>query len=97
MFDALIDQRARNAWSLSYEHRLTQIRLTDHADTFGSSTRLPPSSLPPGMSDTLRQRLAALTPESLHAQLGELLGKRDLKALLRRRDALLQWPGLTVQ
>ncbi|MFK7914452.1 MAG: metallophosphoesterase [Pseudomonadales bacterium] len=94
VFDALIHQRDRDSWNLAYEHRLTKIRLTDHADSFGSASKPAKPKVPLAISETLRGRLAALTQETLTEQLGELLSKREIKALLRRRDVIVRWPGL---
>lgn len=94
VFDSLINQRERNTWNLAYEHRLTKLRLTDHGDSFGGASKPAPTNATPALSETLRDRLSALTREDLDAQLGELLSKREIKALLRRRDVIVQWPGL---
>ena len=44
---------------------------------------------PPQPGAELRRRLATLDEASLTGALGELLGKRELTAMLQRRDAVL--------
>ena len=97
VFDALINQRQRNANNLSYGRRLTQLRLTDHASSFGSARQPPDASVARAISETLRQRLNALTRESLTDALDGLISPREIRALLKRRDQIVLWPGLTGQ
>jgi hypothetical protein len=40
----------------------------------------------------MRRRAAALDEAGLEAALGELLGAREIKAILQRRDALVALP-----
>lgn len=94
VFDALVNQRDRDVWNLAYEQRLTKIRLTEHADSFGTARKPPKTKAPVAISETLRERLTSLSEESLTAALGDLLSKREIRALLKRRDVIVGWPGI---
>jgi hypothetical protein len=62
--------------------------LTGHDRAFGTAKTLPPG-LPTRPGAEMRRRLAALDATTLERAVGELLGARELAALLARRDALL--------
>ncbi|MGI9324045.1 MAG: metallophosphoesterase [Pseudomonadales bacterium] len=93
-FDALVNQRKRSVDNLAYSHRMTRIQLTEHGDAFGTAKQLPPTSVQPALSMTLRGRLQALSQAQLEQRFGESLNKREVSALLKRRDAMLKWPAL---
>lgn len=93
-FDALINQRQRSVNNLAYSHRMTRIHLTEHADAFGATKQLPATSVQPVLSATLRERLQALDQTLLEQRIGDSLSKRELAALLKRRDTMLEWPAL---
>jgi hypothetical protein len=91
-FDALIDNRARTFDRFLYDADAATLFLSGHGATFGTSTQLP-KPLEGAVAKTgaeMQARLARLDEARLEAALGELIGSRELKALLQRRDRILQ-------
>lgn len=90
-FDLLTLNPGRTADTLRYRNALSNVVLVGHADAFGSRRSLPASldvelEFPPALIDALE----ALDEPALAAALGETLDRRALRALLARRDALLE-------
>ncbi len=90
-FDALIQNEQRSAETMIYDQQNWQLYLTGHGASFGSGTALPRylagiKQAPPG---SLPVDLKALDEEKLLSTLGEQLSKRQLRAILKRRDRLL--------
>jgi hypothetical protein len=94
VFDALIFNEGRTAENIRYDRSSWQLILAGHMRTFGTSKSRPPhlkdQQLPVG--PTWQRALSALTEERLEAELGDVLDRRRLRALLARRDALIE-PG----
>jgi hypothetical protein len=91
VFDVLTYNDGRRAESVRYVPESGQVVLADHDGLFGTAARKPGY-----LRDTalevpghLRQRLEALTPESLARDLGDVLPERQRTAILARRDLLL--------
>jgi hypothetical protein len=90
-FDLLIANRGRSVENIVFAHQLSDLTLTDHRAAFGTDRSLPKGfdraklEIPPPMAEVLRQ----LDEPRLEATLGEWVGKREIRALLSRRDELL--------
>jgi len=93
-FDALIGNRGRSADNLGYDRRTWALRLRDHSRAFGRD-RLPSTASPPKLPRRLRDRLMDLNARVLDDAVGDVLGKREISALLGRRDEIVKnWPVL---
>ena len=97
-FDALI-QNERSAASMVYDQGSWRLFLTGHGDAFGRGRTLPKylagqlEVLPGGALD----QLAQLSDDNLNEALLELLSENQIKALLKRRDKLLEeWEPLSL-
>ena len=90
-FDALIGNEGRSQERVLYDAREWNLLLTGHDRAFGTKREFPAhlQQRPPQPGVELRQRLAELDEAKLQAALGELVGKREINALLERRDAVL--------
>ena len=90
-FDLLIANRGRSVENIWFAHQRSDLVLTDHGDAFGTERSLPsgfdPAKLhiPPPMATALRR----LDENTLESALGAWIGKREIRALLSRRDQLL--------
>ena len=93
-FDTLIGNEGRTAESLLFDSDEWFVYVTAHERAFGTTGALPAylKAQPPAPGTELRRRAAALDEASLQAALGELLGAREIKAILQRRDALVALP-----
>ena len=91
VFDALSGQRHRSADNLIYDRSTWAIQLVDNHRAFGTSARLPEYASVPILPATMASRIASLGLANLDPLLGDLLKSREIKALLRRRDAILLW------
>jgi hypothetical protein len=93
-FDALIGNQGRTRERILYDAEWTLL-LTGHDRAFGTARTLPRSleARPPRPGAEMRRRLAALDMPTVERAVGELLGERELTALLARRDALLAASG----
>lgn len=94
IFDALL-HNPRTSDSIRYTRAQKHLVLTDHLEAFGTQSRIPEYLreadvvIPPELAD----RLAALGPEGLEELLGDLLSRRQIGAVLERRDQILErWP-----
>jgi hypothetical protein len=91
-FDVLTLNRGRAATNIAFANDLTDLTLTDHARAFGVERQLPASldpttlAIPPALASTLR----ALDEPRLTAALGAWLDSQRIRALLARRDRLLE-------
>ncbi|MEJ2171207.1 MAG: metallophosphoesterase [Woeseiaceae bacterium] len=94
VFDALIFNEGRTAENIRYDRSSWQLILAGHMRTFGTSKSRPPHLKDQQLSvgPTWQRALSALTEERLEAELGDVLDRRRLRALLARRDALIE-PG----
>ena len=91
LFDALTYNERRTLDSMYYSQNNWQLMSIGHAHTFNTKRGRPPHLLETdiplavGVAATLR----ALNAERLDSRLGDVLDKRRIKALLKRRDMLL--------
>jgi hypothetical protein len=90
-FDALIGNEGRSQDRVLYDASEWTLLLTGHDRAFGTKRDFPAhlQQRPPQPGPEFRRRLAALDEASLKDALGELIGARELKAMLERRDAVL--------
>jgi hypothetical protein len=92
VFDLLIGNRARTATNAAFTNDLTDLTLLDHGQAFGAERTLPPGfdasrlTIAPRLVAALR----SLDEARLRAALGAWLDSRRIRALLARRDRLLQ-------
>ncbi len=90
-FDLLIANAGRTAGNVLYQRDNWTLHLAGHGAAFGKSRKLPDSlredavSLAPGVAAALGH----LHEDRLRAELGALLDKSQIRAILARRDALL--------
>ncbi|NNF38754.1 MAG: hypothetical protein HKN71_08805 [Gemmatimonadetes bacterium] len=93
MFDALTSNGSRNAANTLYRASLWSLHLTGHGQAFGSDPALlePVSELAlgPGVVAALR----ALDEDRLEDAMDGLLTRDQIRALLARRDAILEATG----
>lgn len=91
-FDALQGVTTRSLDSL-YVHKANgSLRLAPISKSFGTSSTLPQYGTTPTIPDTMAQKLAELDSDGLTKLLGDVLSKRQIKAILTRRDKILEWP-----
>lgn len=89
MFDQLIANIDRNQGNLMYDGDW-HLFLIDHSRAFIEKKDLK-GLAPPGRVDrALWNKMAALTPEQLQSTLGEWLTKKEMEAMLIRRDRMQQ-------
>jgi hypothetical protein len=86
-FDQLIANIDRNAGNLLYDDDF-HIVLIDHSRAFTTTTDLRRMAAPVRIDPHLWKRMEALTLPDLQAGLGEWIGRRELEAVLRRRDRM---------
>jgi hypothetical protein len=89
VFDALIDNTARTAASIRFSPDEWLVRLTQHGEAFSQSRRLDSRARTLQVPEELARRLAALSQRELVAELGKWLDRREIDALLARRDQLV--------
>jgi hypothetical protein len=92
IFDALILNTARTPLSMLYYPWDWQLALVGHGNSFGKGRGRPPylENLELAMGDTWRSALLRLDDKVLRENLGDVLDRRRLKALEKRRDTLLE-------
>ncbi|HWM28606.1 MAG TPA: metallophosphoesterase [Woeseiaceae bacterium] len=92
VFDALTYNALRHPQSMLYNSGNWQLMLVGHAEAFGTRDGRPSwldeAELKIGAAWV--EALSSLTDEVLQAELGDVLDKRRLRALTKRRDALLE-------
>jgi len=91
VFDALVHNVARSPSSMVYDRKNWALMLVDHDDAFSADGSLPADLVNVGLTvgDEWRAALQALDDKVLRAELGDVLDKRRLRALGKRRDALI--------
>lgn len=97
VFDALIYNEGRSQQNMLYSIDNWQLILTGHRNAFSTRRGVPPyvENMETQSGKTIRigsgwrEALSALTDGSLNDRLGDVLDKRRIKALARRRDELL--------
>ena len=93
VLDVLIGNNQRNATNLAYVRADWRMRLTDHKKAFGTSAKLPAyvaavenKQAPRAALDAVR----ALDDATLAQGLGDYLKPNQIKAIGKRRDAILE-------
>jgi len=91
-FDLLISNRGRSSSNIRYRQELSNLTLTDHGEAFGTQRRLPGSLLDDAivLSPAVENALTALSENDLQSALGTRLNDRQIRALLARRDELVE-------
>lgn len=92
VFDALIHNEVRAANSMVYSPENWQLLLMGHSSAFGSKKDRPKhlSNVELQLTGTWLDALTALSDDVLAENLGDVLDKRRLSALGKRRDLLLR-------
>lgn len=92
VFDLLIHNDDRNTGNKLYSLDTGYLWLIDHSRSFRNQYTLPKydSPSPVNLSLQFEQALKSLTRESLRAELGALLNTKQIIALLKRRDKILE-------
>ena len=91
-FDALIDNRGRTFDRFLYDTDAATLFLAGHGAGFGTSTQLP-KVMEAAIAKTgaeMQARLRRLDAANVEAAIGDLVGPRAVKALLQRRDRILE-------
>ena len=90
-FDALIGNEGRSQDRILYDAKEWNLLLTGHDRAFGTKRDFPAhlQQRAPNPGAELRKRLATLDEAGLQSSLGALVGKREIKAMLQRRDAVM--------
>lgn len=94
-FDALIGNQGRGLDRFLYDADTSTLFLTGHDAAFGTETKLQ-KALEPELAKTgaeMQARLRRLDEKSVEGAIGELVGSRAVKALLERRDRILEIAG----
>jgi hypothetical protein len=94
-FDTLIGNESRTAESLLFDAQDWFVYVTSHERAFGTTRGLPAylKARPPTPGAEVLRRLRTLDEPGLKSTLGDLIGAREIKAILLRRDALLALPA----
>ena len=92
VFDTLIHNPVRTPLSMLYNPDNWQLMLVNHENSFSTKKDRPAylKNVALALGDQWRTALLALDDEKLRAELGDVLGKGRLKALAKRRDALIE-------
>ncbi|ACV27365.1 metallophosphoesterase [Kangiella koreensis] len=92
VFDLLIHNDDRNTGNELYSLDTGYLWLIDHSRSFRNQYMLPKYDLPPLSSLSLQfeQALKSLSKQSLEEELGSLLNAKQIAALLKRRDKILE-------
>jgi len=93
--DALIGNDARTGESIRYDRSTWLMYLTGHGAAFPTSQTMPRylENTVLKLPATLHERLARLDEDGVEQTLGSYLGDRQIRALLERRDEMIEtWP-----
>lgn len=92
IFDALMHNAPRAPQNIRYSPGTWQLMLTGHDESFGTRSSRPAwlKEAPLQVGNAWKEALSALNDEVLESQLADVLDKRRLSALKKRRDALLE-------
>ncbi len=92
VYDALIHNPARTPLSMLYSPDNWQLMLVNHENSFSTKKDRPTylNNIKLTIGDTWRTALNELSDEKLRVNLGDVLDKRRLAALAKRRDALIK-------
>ncbi len=94
-FDTLIFNTDRTQENVLYTKDDWALHLIDHTRAFRSSRGLPPiaEDVQLSLSPEFAERMGALNEEQLNEALGDVLERKQISALIRRRDEILEkWP-----
>ncbi|MGH8495397.1 MAG: metallophosphoesterase [Gammaproteobacteria bacterium] len=100
VFDALIHNLGRTTDSIRYTAGQKSLWLGDHLETFDTDGSIPDYLRGTGVAipALLSDRLASLNEARLQDLLGELLSRRQIRAILKRRDEILElWPDAEIE
>ena len=91
-FDALIRNEQRTTDTMIYDQEDWQLTLIGHEASFGNGTDLPAylAAVEKILPAAMAARMAAMNEDSLTAALGDQLSKRQIRALLKRRDRMIK-------
>ncbi len=92
VYDVLIHNPARTPLSMLYSPDNWQLVLVNHENSFSTKKDRPAylKNIEFTIGDQWRTALLALDDEELRKNLGDVLDKRRLSALAKRRDALIE-------
>ncbi|MEJ2513633.1 MAG: metallophosphoesterase [Gammaproteobacteria bacterium] len=92
VFDALIHNSDRTLQNVVYDADSWMLYLIDHSRSFRLEGTFPPdlAGAEPKIAPALQARLAALDDETLHRELSEWLTRDQIRAVLKRRDRILE-------
>ncbi|MEE8252228.1 MAG: hypothetical protein V3R24_10865, partial [Gemmatimonadales bacterium] len=92
VYDALIHNPARTTLSMLYSPHNWQLIIVNHGNSFSIKKDRPIylKNIELIISDQWRSALLEIDDEKLRTNLGDVLGKRHLAALAKRRDALIK-------
>jgi len=95
IFDALISNPGRSPQTMLYSPDNWQLMLVQQQRSFGKGKGRPAylKNIALDISDSWLRALEGLSDAALHDKLAEVLGKRRLAALARRRDRLIKDAG----
>jgi hypothetical protein len=91
VLDVLLYNEGRTPATISYDPVSTRLILVDNSKTFSRKSGAPPhlKGRKLVVPEELARRLSELNSDSLNESLAELLSKREIAALLKRRDYVL--------
>ncbi len=91
IFDVLIYNDDRNQTNLTFSKKGNMLYLIDHSIAFGLSKNPPKmyKKITLKLSSLFRKKLASLSQDNLQQQLGDVLHRTQIKAMIQRRDMIL--------
>lgn len=94
VFDALVYNPGRGPTNMLYNTENWQLILNNNGETFGTKRGRPPylAQTPLDLNSYWKQALASLDDETLETTFSDVLDKRRITALAKRRDQLLDNP-----
>jgi len=94
VFDALVYNPGRGPTNMLYNTENWQLILNNNGETFGTKRGRPPylAQTPLDLNSYWKQALAGLDDETLETTFSDVLDKRRITALAKRRDRLLDNP-----
>ena len=92
IFDSLIFNQGRSLDRIQYSTDNFQLILVGHDQSFAANRGRPPhlAEVPLQITPAWASALAAFDEDSLTTALGDVLDRRRIRALLQRRDQLLE-------